>query len=100
MKIVSLIGIIGENPNFIAFMAHSFFAAFIFSLFPSWTAVAVFYVIAAFKEFWYDIKYETNPSQTYADSALDFVGYLTGYGWHLLAVAFPLIRQHLSEGIL
>ena len=32
--------------------------------------------LAAVKEFWFDMKYETG--QTYADGLKDFTGYLTG----------------------
>lgn len=75
---------LGENLNFIAFMAHAGYAFFCMAMF---TLHLHFYLIpslgfltasAVLKEFWFDLKYETNPPQTWKDSALDFIGYGTG----------------------
>lgn len=43
-------------------------------------------VLTALKEFWYDKHYET-PTQTFAESAVDFAGYVLGV---LFAVGFTL----------
>jgi hypothetical protein len=72
-----------ESPNFIAFNAHCFGAAFSmawaahfgFHLLPT---VILGVALAAGKEFWWDLNYETAPPQTWRDSALDFLGYLCG----------------------
>lgn len=71
----NLLSTVGENPDFIAFNAH-LGAAFIAVSFgvPIWLVL----LLAAIKEFWLDIKYETNPPQTYLDGLLDFSGYLAG----------------------
>ncbi len=72
----------GENPNFIAFMAHSGVAAYLSSRFPygvpRMLASGVGAVLAGIKEFWFDLRNEKTPPQTFLDSLLDFVGYMTG----------------------
>jgi hypothetical protein len=35
-------------------------------------------LLAALKEYWFDLRYETDPKQTLADSTLDFTFYLLG----------------------
>ena len=49
--------------------------------------VVVFNVLAAAKEFWYDLRYEL-PKQTLDDSALDFFGYCAGIVIGCLVAAF------------
>lgn len=82
MSLASAIAKIGESPNFIAFMAHAGWAAIAvheaMRLTPTWLALSVPFLLAAYKEFWFDTHYETAPPQTYADGALDFAGYVTG----------------------
>lgn len=76
------IGRLGPKPEFITDMAHIFFAAFVV-LFVLRTGAPYVPVIggaaalAAVKEFWFDIEYET-PRQTYLDGLVDFVGYAIG----------------------
>lgn len=68
---------VGESPDFVAFMAHSGFAYFcVHHGLPWWLAL----ILAAAKEFVFDIRYEKNPPQTYTDGALDFMGYAVGVG--------------------
>ncbi len=82
MSIQSFIAKTGESPNFIAFMAHSGVAAYVVSRFPYGLprviVASIFTILAATKEFWFDLHYEKTPPQTLADSALDFAGYVTG----------------------
>lgn len=82
MSIASFIAKTGENPNFIAFAAHSGVAAFTVSRFPTgiirYIAAGAAVVAAAAKEFIFDFKYEQTPLQTFKDSVLDFAGYITG----------------------
>lgn len=77
----SLVSKIGQNSTFIAFMAHSGFAYFVVSLFSGmhqYVAAVVCFIVFAIKEFFYDIKFEQNPPQTFMDSSDDFTGYLIG----------------------
>lgn len=74
---------IGESPAFVAFNAHCWFAAVVVHLmlrFGMTTTVAVVAAVglAAFKEFFIDLRYETSPRQTLADSEQDFYGYCAG----------------------
>jgi hypothetical protein len=79
---MNLIAKIGQDPDFIAFNAHWGFAYFVLhfwlSRYPAehWSIIAVALVLAAVKEFWFDIRYET--AQTWQDGALDFFGYAVG----------------------
>jgi len=74
----------GENQLFVDFMAHAGIPAF-FVLFVGLTSIhvgigfaAVWYIVTAIKEFWFDRKYEKNPVQTFLASARDYAGYFTG----------------------
>jgi hypothetical protein len=79
MSIISFIADTGENPNFVAFMAHSGVAFFVMTLaHGSYTAAAICIGAALAKEYGFDLRYEKNPPQTVKDSTLDFAGYLTG----------------------
>lgn len=80
MNIGQKIGQIGENPNFIAFMAHSGVAySVVHTVHWRWTwAVAI--ALAAVKELWFDLRYEAYPPQTVEDSLFDLAGYLAGIG--------------------
>ncbi len=90
MRIQAWIAKTGESPDFIAFMAHSGVAAYLVNLFPYGVprilAAIVALILAAIKEFWFDLHYEKTPTQTLADSALDFAGYVTGI---LIGVFIP-----------
>ncbi|MHB8414009.1 MAG: hypothetical protein ACYDB1_01245 [Acidiferrobacteraceae bacterium] len=81
-KVSTFVAALGENPNFVAFMAHGFAAAYISSRFPHGLprliASGAAVVVAAVKEFWFDLRYEKTPPQTFHDSLLDFIGYMTG----------------------
>ena len=82
MTLSSFIAKSGENQNFIAFMAHSGTAAFVVSRFPAgvlrYLAALIALLLAAVKEFIFDLKYEHTPPQTLKDSILDFAGYACG----------------------
>lgn len=70
------------SVRFGMFNAHCFFAAFcvivVASIFSASVAVLAALVVAAGKEFWYDLKYEKYPPQTVMDSAVDFAEYCVG----------------------
>lgn len=77
---MNIIASIGQNPDFIAFMAHSGFAYFaVHHGLPWWIAVPT----AALKEFWFDPRFETNQ-KIWPDGALDFAGYGVGIALGLL----------------
>jgi hypothetical protein len=80
---MNLFSKVAQSPLTAAFFAHSgvaFFAMFLGSRtdIPLWHCAMAAVVAAAVKEFYIDIHFETDPPQTYADSAGDFVGYLVG----------------------
>jgi len=75
MSLSSFIATTGQNPSFITFNAHCWFAFAVVSIFGVW-AIPVAFVAAALKEFVFDIKYETD--QSVADGWMDFAGYSTG----------------------
>ncbi|MDE1828217.1 MAG: hypothetical protein KGH65_03600 [Candidatus Micrarchaeota archaeon] len=91
-KLTDFISKTGENPKFVAFMAHSGFAATVLMLFSGWhqyAAAVVALLLAVAKEFSFDLRYEATPPQTLMDSVEDFIGYLTG-------IAFALLAAHLG----
>lgn len=98
MTLSAKIARIGENPTFIAAMAHCWFAfAAVVCLahyLPAALVVVACLVLAAGKEFGFDLRYETTPKQTVMDSVIDFAGYSSGMliavGW--LAVAKVVCR--------
>ena len=83
MSLQSTFSKIAESPNFIAFNAHFGFAfatataALHYGAALRWVVI-VGVALAALKEFWIDLKYETDPPQTFGDSLGDFVGYMVG----------------------
>lgn len=80
---------IAESPAFITFNAHCWSAAFLVTIgLPWWIAIAA----AAVKEFYVDVRYENDPSQTYADGAKDFAGYAAGVG---IALVVAYLRTHI-----
>lgn len=92
-KVAAWIGTTGENQLFIDFMAHGGISGFFVLLsaapvFPRGTlymVAGIAYIVAAIKEFWFDLKYEANPKQTLLDSERDFAGYFTGITLALIA---------------
>ena len=74
---------IGESQNFITAMAHCWFACSVVLILAhwgltAWVSAPLAVVVAAAKEFWLDLKYETTPPQTVFMSAADFGEYLAG----------------------
>ncbi len=47
-------------------------------------------LILALKEFWFDLRYEANPPQTFDMSLEDFAGYATGLILGMVCVFFNL----------
>lgn len=79
---MNLIAKIGQNPIFITWMAHMFFAyAIVYTFHAHWIPLTVI-AIAAVKEFYFDKHFETG--QTFMDNLIDFAGYTSGV---LLALA-------------
>lgn len=78
MKLAQAIGKIGENPTFITFQAHCWFAATVILAAGSIRAAVAVVCAAIIKEFWFDLRFEQDPPQTIADGALDFAGYVAG----------------------
>ncbi len=82
-NIAAQVGKIGETPAFITAMAHMWFAFSALAIaarygLTLWVAVPVFVVLAAGKEFVFDLKFETTPPQTVFMSAEDFAEYMLG----------------------
>ncbi len=82
-SIAAQIGKIGENPAFVTAMAHMWFAFSVLAVaarygITLWVAVPLFVVLAAAKEFVFDLKFETTPPQTVFTSAEDFAEYMLG----------------------
>ena len=79
-KLSNLISALGQSIQFVAFMAHLFFAAYLLKEFSAhrWWLAGGIIVFAAAKEFWYDAAYERNPPQTMLDNVEDFMGYAVG----------------------
>ena len=83
MTLSSFVAKTGENPNFVAFMAHFGFGFFVMAILSRlgilvWLSAPACIIVAAVKEFWFDLRYEKTPPQTVRDSAMDFAGYLPG----------------------
>jgi len=93
MSIQSEIAKVGESPEFIVAMAHMWFACSALLILAHWgltlwIGAPVCVAIAATKEFYWDLHYETLPRQTVLDSAMDFAEYMLGIA---VAVAVLLI---------
>ena len=74
---------VGETPNFITAMAHMWFACSALLILAHygltlWIGAPLCVALAAGKEFWFDLRYETTPPQTVFMSAADFAEYLAG----------------------
>lgn len=82
----NVIADVGQNPVFVAFMAHAGFGYAVVlttwaaagGLHPALVAAAAMTLAAALKEFWFDARFEMHPRQTFKDDLIDFVGYATG----------------------
>ena len=79
-RIAQWIATTGLNITFRTFIAHAGFSYFVMSWAPGgwrWVATAVIVLVALWKEFWFDMKYEV-PKQSIVDGITDFTGYTTG----------------------
>lgn len=90
--IARLIAELGEDPLFIAFNAHCWFAFAIVSTasihgYP-FQAAGICAIAAGLKEFWFDATYEHDPPQTFWDNLEDFGGYAAGIILGLVAGAW------------
>lgn len=82
MTFTAMIAATGENPKFIVANAHAWFAFFVVASLSHWLPVALVILaclmLAAVKEFWFDLRYEATPKQTIMDSLGDLAGYVAG----------------------
>jgi hypothetical protein len=91
MKTISaFIAALGENPAFVAFNAHCWFAFSVVYVLashgvPELPLAAIVCLVAVVKEFWFDARYEQNPPQTFWDNLDDAAGYAVGM-WFALAM--------------
>lgn len=74
-----------QDSNFTAWSLHFWSAAFIVLVFghligwvAAFIALGVIFPLAAWKEFYFDAKYEQNPPQTFHDNLMDFIWYIAG----------------------
>ena len=91
MSIQSEIAQVGESPEFVVAMAHAWFGCSVVLILAHWgltlwIGAPVCVAIAAAKEFWFDLHYETLPPQTLLDSALDFAEYMAGLALAVLII--------------
>ncbi len=82
-NLAAQVGKIGEMPAFITAMAHCWFAFSFLAVaarygLTLWVAAPLFVALAAAKEFFFDLKFETTPPQTIFSSAEDFAEYMLG----------------------
>lgn len=91
MSIQSEIAKIGESPEFIVAMAHMWFACSVLLILSHWgltlwIGAPVLVAVAAWKEFYFDLRDEKFPPQTLLDSALDFSEYMAGLALAVLII--------------
>lgn len=74
----------GTNPQYLAQVGHALggclaivLAAFFWGMLTVWITLGIGIVLAAGKEFWYDLVYEL-PKQSFMDSLMDFGFYVLG----------------------
>ena|ERR1039458_482655 len=91
---------LGQNQQFVAAIAHFFFAGYVIMWFPHWWLALAITVAAAGKEFWYDRLNEHNPPQTTLDNVEDFAGYVAG-AWitYLFVIAFSNVAHSIVTAI-
>ena len=92
MSIQSQIAKIGQSADFIVAMAHAWFACSMLLILSHWgltlwIGTPVLVAVAAWKEFYFDLRDEKFPPQTVLDSALDFSEYMAGLALGVLIIA-------------
>ncbi len=83
---------LGQSQVFVTAMAHAWFAYAVIATcvhfgINVWLLILPCVLIAAGKEYWFDLRYETKPPQTVIESTQDFLEYLAG-------IALALIVYH------
>ncbi|HQT76826.1 MAG TPA: hypothetical protein PLD10_07210 [Rhodopila sp.] len=79
----NIIAKLGQSQVFVTAMAHAWFAYAVIATsahfgLSLWIAAPAAVAIAAGKEYWFDLRYETKPPQTVIESTQDFIEYLAG----------------------
>ncbi len=74
---------LGQSQAFVTAMAHMWFAYAVIATevhfgVNVWLLILPCVLLAALKEYGFDLRYETNPPQTVWDSTQDFLEYLAG----------------------
>jgi hypothetical protein len=67
--------------------------ALFFGFVPCFYTFSAIIVLASIKEFWYDMKYEIDPKQTWSDSIMDFSFYILG---GLVGIAFAFVSTYVG----
>lgn len=91
MKITAWIARIGESPDFVTAMAHAWFAYAVIATcahfgLTIWVATPVALLLIAWKEYFWDLRYETAPKQTVWDSTQDALEYVAGLALACLVI--------------
>jgi hypothetical protein len=88
---MNVIARLGQSPGFVTAMAHAWFAYAVIATcahfgLTLWIAAPAAVMLAAAKEYGFDLKYETNPPQTVVESTQDFIEYLAGIVLAMLVI--------------
>jgi hypothetical protein len=87
-KIVTAFANFTESTMFITAMAHFWFAWALVMTFPHWYVLLGLIIVAAVKEYVFDLRFEQSPPQTIWDSTTDFIEYTTGGIFAYLLIIF------------
>ncbi len=88
MNLKNLIAKLGTNLDFVAFNAHWGVVFAVLAFYPHMWLAIVLAAFAAWKEFYFDAKYEV-PKQTFLNNLTDFTGYALG-----IALAIFRFKMH------
>ncbi len=89
----NIIAKLGQSQVFVTAMAHMWFAYAVIATCvhfgtSAWLLILPCVLLAALKEYGYDLRYELNPPQTVWDSTQDFLEYLAGIGIAVVVFAW------------
>ena len=82
-SISELVATVGQSSAFITAMAHAWAAFGVLAIcahwgLTLWASVPAALLLVAWKEFYFDLRHETAPQQTWIDSAQDAIEYAAG----------------------